>query len=255
MKEHSLTQILVIKWFTLETEIFINSYIVEWIRAWNGNMDLSPCLSYHEVITYISDYFAKDDTGLMEVISAFLKQISSEHLKDRMKLVANTFLTHRQIGEAEAIYRLLPNMVMKNSNIACQWLSVGKRQELSKRWKLATKEEVESGKGLIAIEDREGYWIEQQDMLSKYLRRPSEIEALSASQFSKMYKSCGKKSNIANEEDEEEENENEEDPEIAEPNETSNEINLDYIISLTKEKKYCQNSSSCKIQHFVNPNG
>ena len=57
-------------------------------------------------------------------------------------------------------------MVMKNSNIACQWLSVGKQQELSKRWKLATKEEVESGKGLIAIEDREGYWIEQQDMLS-----------------------------------------------------------------------------------------
>ena len=92
-------------------------------------------------------------------------------------------------------------------------------------------------------------------MLSKYLRRPTVIEALSASQFSKMYKSCGKKSNLANEEDEEEENEHEEDPEIAEPNETSNEINLDYIISLTTEKKYCQNSSSCKIHPFVNPNG
>ena len=125
---------------------------------------------------------------------------------------------------------------MKNSNIACQWLSVGKRQELSKRWKLATKEEIESGKGLIAIEDREGYWIEQQDMLSKYLRRPTVIETLSASQFSKMYKSCGKKLNKASDEGEEEENENEDDPEIPESNEASNEINLDYVISLTKDK-------------------
>ena len=39
-----------------------------------------------------------------------------------------------------------------------------------KQWKLATKEGIESGKGLIAIEDREGYWIEQKDMLSTYLR-------------------------------------------------------------------------------------
>ena len=73
--------------------------------------------------------------------------------------------------------------------------------------------------------------------LSEFLiqqRRPTVVEALSASQFSKMYKSCGKKSNLANEE---EENENEEDPEISEPNETSNEINLDYKISLTTEKK------------------
>ena len=26
-------------------------------------------------------------------------------------------MTHRQIGEAEAVYRLLPNMLLKNSNV------------------------------------------------------------------------------------------------------------------------------------------
>ena len=44
------------------TEIYINSYNIEWIRAWNGNMDMSVCLDYFAVITYISDYFSKDDT-------------------------------------------------------------------------------------------------------------------------------------------------------------------------------------------------
>ena len=33
------------------TEIFINSYNIEWIRAWDGNMDMQPCLDYHDVIT------------------------------------------------------------------------------------------------------------------------------------------------------------------------------------------------------------
>ena len=44
-------------------EIFINSYNVEWLRAWNGNMDIQVVLDYFAVITYVTDYYAKDDTG------------------------------------------------------------------------------------------------------------------------------------------------------------------------------------------------
>ena len=151
------------------TEIFINSYNVEWMEAWDGNMDMQPCFDYHATITYITDYYAKDDTGLMELINSVIQQDASESIKERMKTVANTFMTHRQIGEAEAVYRLLPNMVLKNSNVGCQWLAVGKRSEMSKRWKLATKKEIESREGLVQIKDREGLWYQQQDMLSKFL--------------------------------------------------------------------------------------
>ena len=152
---------------------------------------MQPCFCYHSVITYISDYWSKDDTGLIDVINSVLKQAISQSLKEQMKLIANTFMTHRQIGEAEATFRLLPNMLLKNSNVACQWISVGKRSEMTKRWKLASKEEVENSNGLIQIKDREGYWIEQSDMISKYLRRPNEVELISASQFAKMYTTSG----------------------------------------------------------------
>ena len=90
---------------------------MEWIEAWNGNMDMQPCLDFHGTITYITDYFGKDDSGLMEVINSFLQQDTSGSPKERMKVVANTFMTHRQIGEAEAVYRLLPNMVLKYSHV------------------------------------------------------------------------------------------------------------------------------------------
>ena len=211
------------------TEIFINTYNIEWIRAWDGNMDMSPCFDYHAVITYISDYFAKDDSGVMELIKAVLQQSSSESAKEQMKLIANTFLTHRQIGEAEAIYRLLPNMILKNSNVGCQWLSVGKRSELSKRWRLANKEEIENGIGLIKIKDRDGYWVEQNDMLSKYLRRPDSLELISASQFSKMYTTAGLKLKKENSEFEDTNDE-------IDSNEDISETKLDYAVVGTSEQ-------------------
>ena len=183
------------------TEIFINSYNVEWMEAWDGNMDIQLCFDYHATITYITDYYAKDDTGLMELINSVVQQDASESTKERMKTVANTFMTHRQIGGAEAVYRLLPNMVLKNSNVGCQWLAVGKRSEMSKRWKLATKKEIESREGLVQIKDREGLWYQQQDMLSKFLRRSEKVELICPVQFGKMFTTAGVTRNKKEKED------------------------------------------------------
>ena len=77
------------------TEIYINPYNIEWMRAWNANMDIQICLDYHAVITYITDYYAKADSGLMDLINSVLTQEASEDTKERMKTVANTFMTHR----------------------------------------------------------------------------------------------------------------------------------------------------------------
>ena len=41
-------------------EIYINSYNPEWIRAWDGNIDIKPVFDFFEVITYIIEYFAKN---------------------------------------------------------------------------------------------------------------------------------------------------------------------------------------------------
>ena len=40
-------------------ECYINSYNKEWIRAWNGNLDLQICMDFFQVITYITEYYQK----------------------------------------------------------------------------------------------------------------------------------------------------------------------------------------------------
>ena len=191
------------------TEIFINSYNVEWIRAWNGNIDvqvcknmlyfillfslmtfLQVCLDYYEVIKYIIDYLLKDDVALKEAIEAGLKLASPEE-KERMKTVASLFLSHRQIGESEAIFKLLPNLHLKHSTVAVVWVATGKNSETSNRWRLATKEQIDKGYDVQKLKDKEGLWIETQDMLKKYLRRPTELEDMELAHFCKMYKSAG----------------------------------------------------------------
>ena len=119
-------------------EIYINSYNTEWLRAWNGSMDIQVVLDYFAVITYVTDYYAKDDTGTMEIIKAVLEDTTTKDLKEKMRTISNVFLTHRQMGEAEAVYRLLPSMTLKKSNVACQWVSLGPKEERSSRWKKAT---------------------------------------------------------------------------------------------------------------------
>ena len=173
-------------------EIYINSYNIEWLRAWDGNMDIQVVLDFFAVITYVTDYYSKDDTGTMEIIKATLAQTESKDLKERMKLIANTFLTHRQMGEAEATYRLLPSMLLKKSNVTCQWVSLGTKDDRSSRWKKATETELNSGRLVIQLDGHDGYWYEQQDMWSKYLRRPIEtLGDLCFAQFAKMYRSSG----------------------------------------------------------------
>ena len=37
-------------------------------------------------------------------------------IKEKMCLLMNTYLTHRQMGEAEAVYKMLPDLHFKESN-------------------------------------------------------------------------------------------------------------------------------------------
>ena len=94
------------------------------------------------------------------------------------------------MGEAEACYRLLPSMLLRKSNVTCQWVSLGSKEERTSRWRKANEEDLSSGRPVIQLTGHEGYWIEQQDMWSKYLRRPIDVLGdLCFAQFAKMYRS------------------------------------------------------------------
>ena len=50
-------------------------------------MDIQPCLDYFGVITYVTDYYMKDDTGTLKFIDKVLKESSNESYKRKLELV------------------------------------------------------------------------------------------------------------------------------------------------------------------------
>ena len=66
-------------------EIFINNYNKEWILNWNSIMDIQITLDFYAIITYISDYYMKDDSGTMEFLKAAIKETENESFKERLK--------------------------------------------------------------------------------------------------------------------------------------------------------------------------
>ena len=83
----------------------------------------------------------KDETGTMEILKEVIEANPDDNTRDKMKKVASTFLSHRQIGEAEAFFKLLPDLLLKNSNVTCQWIYAGRKEDRFTRMKQATENE------------------------------------------------------------------------------------------------------------------
>ena len=194
-------------------ECTVNPFNPEWIRAWNGNMDIQVVIDFYQVITYITDYYSKADDGIIEKVNEAVAQSGSKSVKEKMSVMANTFLTHRVIGEAEACYRLIPSLNLSMSNVTTTFINTNTDEEKSKRFRKATQEHIDAGVHLIEIDGHEGLWYETHDMMSKYVRRPDVLKDISACQFLRMYDTHSKKKTDDDQGDQDEpendENENE----------------------------------------------
>jgi hypothetical protein len=173
-------------------EQMVNNYNPEITKVWDGNTDFQICLDFFAIITYISEYYAKDDTGLVKTIVNALKESKSDDLKDKMRLLKGTWLTNRQMGEAEAVYKLTRMFRFRDSDAKCVFLQTCKRSERSKIL-MNAKERPELAPLPKVAPDfhTDGVYVEQYDINSKYERRPCEglpiLKHLCQAQFVKMY--------------------------------------------------------------------
>ena len=213
-------------------EIFINNYNPEWMVAWNANIDISPVYDYFGTITYITDYFTKDSTGLTEVLKNAVKQLSNDtDMRQKCHELANTFLYHRQVGMSEAIYKLFANMHMVYSSIATQFVPTvpsGQRRNFLQR------QDPEGDVG-FKIADKNGLFLEKPDLISKYERRKlvmseedrelfgegedgETLEQMTFCQWVKMYqaKKWKKEANLDGEVEEHDDEDHPEEGELAE---------------------------------------
>ena len=184
-------------------ETMINSYNPLWLRAWNGNIDVTFCLDFFGVITYITEYIQKQENLGVPEIKKVLDNCKDSSLKEKMMAVAETFQRSRQIGEAEGFYKLLPDHLLKNSNVTCQYLSLSDPAKKVKRMRRAEEGVTTADHIYKEVEGKEGLWKEQPDMVSKWLRRKhrqdddeddgiADPKDICLAQFAKMYTSSRK---------------------------------------------------------------
>ena len=169
-------------------EIKVNFYNPEWILCWDGNMDIQPCLDFFGIITYITDYYMKDDSGTLKFIKEVLDKAGDAPIKTKLSLVKQTFLTHRQIGESEAYYKLFPHLHLAHSNISAIFLPTGFKKNRSRFLKQITQEQANCCENVIEVEDKEGkFYIEKETTMDKWLGIPKLLKKLTYSQFGKRY--------------------------------------------------------------------
>ena len=85
--------------------------------------------------------------------------------------MANTFLTHRQMGEVEAYYKILPNITLKYSSVDTIFIPTDKKELRSKFLMKLNDDDVNFSKGLDVVGGRNGKFLEKPDIIDKFCRR------------------------------------------------------------------------------------
>ena len=186
-------------------ETRVNNYNPEWAMSWDANHDIQPVLDFFAVITYVTDYWAKPDEGITQYLREAAAILKSEpDQKKRCQQMANTFLTHRQMGEVEAYYKILPSLSLKYSSVDTIFIPAEKKELRSKFLMKLDENDANFDKGLEVDGGRDGKFVEKSDIIDKFCRREilekdPELEALSAIQFAKMYDPIRRKTSKINE--------------------------------------------------------
>ena len=105
--------------------MWVNNYNPEWIRAWNGNMDIQLCLDFFAICTYITDYYTKDESGTISHLVQAAKECHGKSQKDKMKALAQVFTSHRHVGESEAYYKICPELHLSHSSVKTVYAHTG----------------------------------------------------------------------------------------------------------------------------------
>ena len=170
-------------------ERMVNNYNKEWLTAWNGNMDIQVCLDFYAVISYISDYVTKPESGLASTLLEAVKQTENLEHRERLHAIKDVFLTHRSMGESEVWYRMIPSLHLKDSNLKVEFVATGFPENRSHFLKKVNEDDLPfyDSATLCSVEGKQGKYCEKPAAVEKYVRRPKALEDMCLIQFVKMY--------------------------------------------------------------------
>ena len=96
---------------------FINSYFVAGVKGFAANVDLQPVFNHYKCITYVCSYFTKDETECSQTITNAAKEATNSNLsvRDSLRKVGAAFLSTREVGAQECVYRCMPELCLRKT--------------------------------------------------------------------------------------------------------------------------------------------
>ena len=154
---------------------------------WRANMDLQYILNTCVCASYCAGYITKVQHSMSELLRKAAKEVQStnSNVKEQLRFVASKFLNATETGAPEAVYVCL-QILLKRSSRATIFINTNRLE--NRVYLLESRSELEK------IKDKDEN-VMNEDLISKYIKRPSELENLSLAEFAAdyTYQSGGKK--------------------------------------------------------------
>lgn len=159
------------------SEIRINSYNTNLLKAWRANMDMQYVLDPYACATYILSYITKGQRGMSRLLEKASEEAKSgnKDIMNRVRQIGNKFLNAVEItcSAQEAVYLVL-QMPMRRSSRDFQFISTSPPDERAFLLKKLDK--------LKELPDNSTD-IESDNIIKRYQRRPKQLERLCLADF------------------------------------------------------------------------
>ena len=167
---------------------WINVYNPDLLLAWNANMDFQPVLDPYTCVCYILSYISKAEHAMSLLLETTLQEAREDNLqvKEQLKKLGSTYLTHREVSAQESAYRAL-SMPLKHLSREVVFIPAHKS---------CTRMSVPLSQLKRFDESRsdESPWMT--NIVDRYYARPMHetFENMSLAEFSSLFRVCKAKS-------------------------------------------------------------
>ena len=188
----------------------VNNYNKCFAKVWNANTDIQFCMDLHAIVTYITDYFSKEDSGLTKLLKQAITEKKGCDDFQRLNYVKKVYFTHRQKNLSEATFKIINGLNLKQSNVKTIFVSTGfpenrsiflkKCQSSKVNYDFESENEAsdeedgqfQGSSEKFSIQGRSGKYVKPISIHEKYATRPIALDDLCFAQFATSYVSTKK---------------------------------------------------------------
>ena len=161
------------------SDIRINNYNADLLKAWRANLDIQYVLDPYSCAVYILSYITKGQRGMSRLLETACKEAKSgnKDLVNQVRHIGNKFLNAVEISAQEAVYLVL-QMPLRHSSRQVQFINTSIPDDRAFLLKPIEK--------LRDMPDNSDD-IESDNVIKRYQRRPKKLKNLCLADFVAWY--------------------------------------------------------------------